>query len=152
MNVNNKKGILVSGNKSKENKSKKVSWGENKITTYLNNNEIESEQNKLMNSLSKISEENSFSFQNNLNDSFNRFSIDNNIINNNNINNKDNFSDLIIGDEYVNLSPKLNQYVFKTLNSIDDYSLKFKLKNNKNNSSNSINKKINLKTIIKSKY
>ena len=75
-----------------------------------------------------------------------------NIINNNNINNKDNFSDLIIGDEYVNLSPKLNQYVFKTLNSIDDYSLKFKLKNNKNNSSNSINKKINLKTIIKSKY
>ena len=87
MNVNNKKGILVSGNKSKENKSKKVSWGENKITTYLNNNEIESEQNKLMNSLSKISEENSFSFQNNLNDSFNRFSIDNNVINNNNINN-----------------------------------------------------------------
>ena len=89
MNVNtnlNKKGILVSGNKSKENKSKKVSWGENKITTYLNNNEIESEQNKLMTSLSKISEENSFSFQNNNNESFNRLSIDNSIINNNNNN------------------------------------------------------------------
>ena len=73
-----------------------------------------------------------------------------NLINNNN---KDNFSDLIIEDEYVNLSPKLNQYVFKTLNSIDDYSLKFNLKNNKNNknnNSNSIKKKINLKTIIKS--
>ena len=136
-----------------------------KNINYLDSFKLKEEQNEIQNLKTEInfnSVLSDFEINNNNNNNiilkknkkkyFDNNNNNINIINNNNINNKDNFSDLIIGDEYVNLSPKLNQYVFKTLNSIDDYSLKFKLKNNKNNSSNSINKKINLKTIIKSKY
>ena len=146
MNVNNKKGILVSGNKSKENKSKKVSWGENKITTYLNNNEIESEQNKLMNSLSKISEENSFSFQNNLNDSFNRFSIDNNVINNNNINNnvinqqnKNNIlnNSNILNTNYNNNNNKNNRITLNSFNN--DFLINNPINENENRNLNNSN-------------
>ena len=131
-----------------------------KNINYLDSFKLKEEQNEIQNLKTEInfnSVLSDFEINNNnniLQKNKKKYFDNNNNINiiNNNINNKDNFSDLIIGDEYVNLSPKLNQYVFKTLNSIDDYSLKFKLKNNKNNSSNSINKKINLKTIIKSKY
>ena len=146
MNVINKKGILVSGNKSKENKSKKVSWGENKITTYLNNNEIESEQNKLMNSLSKISEENSFSFQNNLNDSFNRFSIDNNVINNNNINNniinqqnKNNIlnNSNILNTNYNNNNNKNNRITLNSFNN--DFLINNPINENENRNLNNSN-------------
>ncbi len=135
-----------------------------KNINYLDSFKLKEEQNEIQNLKTEINfnsvlsdfeinnNNNNIIFKKNKKKYFDNNNNNINIINNNNINNKDNFSDLIIGDEYVNLSPKLNQYVFKTLNSIDDYSLKFKLKNNKNNSSNSINKKINLKTIIKSKY
>ena len=131
-----------------------------KNINYLDSFKLKEEQNEIQNLKTEInfnSVLSDFEINNNnniLQKNKKKYFDNNNNINiiNNNINNKDNFSDLIIGDEYVNLSPKLNQYVFKTLNSIDDYSLKFKLKNNKNNSSNSINKKINLKTIIKSNY
>ena len=134
-----------------------------KNINYLDSFKLKEEQNEIQNlkteinfnsvlSDFEINNNNNIILKKNKKKYFDNNNNNINIINNNNINNKDNFSDLIIGDEYVNLSPKLNQYVFKTLNSIDDYSLKFKLKNNKNNSSNSINKKINLKTIIKSKY
>ena len=131
-----------------------------KNINYLDSFKLKEEQNEIQNLRTEInfnSVLSDFEINNNnniLQKNKKKYFDNNNNINiiNNNINNKDNFSDLIIGDEYVNLSPKLNQYVFKTLNSIDDYSLKFKLKNNKNNSLNSINKKINLKTIIKSNY
>ena len=131
-----------------------------KNINYLDSFKLKEEQNEIQNLRTEInfnSVLSDFEINNNnniLKKNKKKYFDNNNNINiiNNNINNKDNFSDLIIGDEYVNISPKLNQYVFKTLNSIDDYSLKFKLKNNKNNSSNSINKKINLKTIIKSNY
>ena len=131
-----------------------------KNINYLDSFKLKEEQNEIQNLRTEInfnSVLSDFEINNNnniLQKNKKKYFDNNNNINiiNNNINNKDNFSDLIIGDEYVNISPKLNQYVFKTLNSIDDYSLKFKLKNNKNNSSNSINKKINLKTIIKSNY
>ena len=134
-----------------------------KNINYLDSFKLKEEQNEIQNlrteinfnsvlSDFEINNNNNIILKKNKKKYFDNNNNNINIINNNNINNKDNFSDLIIGDEYVNLSPKLNQYVFKTLNSIDDYSLKFKLKNNKNNSLNSINKKINLKTIIKSNY
>ena len=173
-NKNNKKrNKFCCYNKNNHNKKRyefspieKYNSVNSKNINYLDSFKLKEEQNEIQNLKTEInfnSVLSDFEINNNNNNNniilkknkkkyFDNNNNNINIINNNNINNKDNFSDLIIGDEYVNLSPKLNQYVFKTLNSIDDYSLKFKLKNNKNNSSNSINKKINLKTIIKSKY
>ena len=168
-NNNKKRNKFCCFNENKNNNNKKryefspiekYNSVNSKNINYLDSFKLKEEQNEIQNLKTEInfnSVLSDFEINNNnniLQKNKKKYFDNNNNINiiNNNINNKDNFSDLIIGDEYVNLSPKLNQYVFKTLNSIDDYSLKFKLKNNKNNSSNSINKKINLKTIIKSKY
>jgi hypothetical protein len=169
-NKNNKKRnkFCCYNNKNNHNKKRyefspieKYNSVNSKNINYLDSFKLKEEQNEIQNLRTEInfnSVLSDFEINNNnniLQKNKKKYFDNNNNINviNNNINNKDNFSDLIIEDEYVNLSPKLNQYVFKTLNSIDDYSLKFNLKNNKNNknnNSNSIKKKINLKTIIKS--
>ena len=125
-----------------------------KDINYLDSFKLKEEQSEIQNLKTEInfnsvlSDNDTNNNNNNVLKKSRKNILSNNILinNNNNNNNKDNFSDLIIGDEYVNLSPKLNQYVFKTLDGIDEYSLRCNLGNNKKNSNK---KKINLKLLIK---
>ena len=151
----NKNNININNKRYEFSPIEKYNSINSKNINYLDSFKLKEEQSEIQNLKTEINF-NSVLSDNEINNNNNNnvlkksrkniLNDNSNLMNNNS--NKDNFSDLIIGDEFVNLSPKLNQYVFKTLNNNDEFSLRCNLKKNNNLISNK--KKINLKLFIKS--